>query len=813
MSKRDKRHGHRPAGSTPATLEELRVRVESLIAGGRARDALDVAKQFVKGAPGAEGQALVLTAYEARVRELLAQGLHDDASALAAVVGERFPAHGARIASLVSQTKAIAAGDLRSVVAEIAKAPPPRRRELEAVLMRELSDPRQLAEAPGLPADDPLRVGARAVALLFVAVTSGPLPAGSLAALDVIPRSSPLAPWKLAIRALDAYYRRADAAALANLDAIPPDSAPARLVPALRHLIGEAGAAEPRSAAAAFLKSVGGERTLLRSPLQQLARALDERDAPGAAVAVERVMALLEPGPPALLRSFVATAISRWLRLELMPRPLLEMLRRRRGPAWRREVERLVALALERAGEWDAAVNAWDGYLTAAIRAGDLPATGPAPSRVLLHMAELFPADLDAVLDAFDVDSEEEIELLVESGELAEYADRGRLLARARDADPDPRVFRALVAHWEARDPQRADAEAEAWRARHPSDLEPLLHLVRAAERRGAERQALELLDQAEALNRMHPEVRQSRFRLLLGSAEERVREGRFALALADLDRLEKEAVAGGDTWVYLCALRCVATRRNGDGPAAVRLYDEMRARLGNPTMLALVESTVAHTFGLEPPVLPEAPPAAEAVPALARAGDLFRGLGRRLTVAPELAARIEGDLTGAAPADLYSLCAVGLDIGRLSLTYAASGEGLATDGPLLHRFLLARGRLLSLADARRDRERALLCLRAARDLAGRARDQAAMREASAGITALGRPREDQPWRRSAIEIEDEPLAAADIARVVAAERASRQAPGFVMGSAKRKRRQGPRRRPLQQDLFDDVLPFMEKHP
>jgi len=70
---------------------------------------------------------------------------------------------------------------------------------------------------------------------------------GRLAALDQVPRHSPLAPWKLLIRALDAYYRRADGAALANLDAIPPRAAPARLVPVLRHLIGEPGALDQRS--------------------------------------------------------------------------------------------------------------------------------------------------------------------------------------------------------------------------------------------------------------------------------------------------------------------------------------------------------------------------------------------------------------------------------------------------------------------------------------------------------------------------------------------------------------------------------------
>src|SRR5262249_60726403 len=92
-----------------------------------------------------------------------------------------------------------------------------------------------------------------------------------------------------------------------------------------------------------------------------------------------------------------------------------------------------------------------------------------------------------------------------------------------------------------------------------PRASEPRLYLVRGAERRGAHQRALALLDLAESINRVHPEVRQSRFRLLLASAERRIREGRFALALADLDRLEKEpAAAIGDAFAYVGAVRSV---------------------------------------------------------------------------------------------------------------------------------------------------------------------------------------------------------------------------------------------------------------
>ena len=92
-----------------------------------------------------------------------------------------------------------------------------------------------------------------------------------------------------------------------------------------------------------------------------------------------------------------------------------------------------------------------------------------------------------------------------------------------------------------------------------------MLYLIRATERRGAIRKALALLADAEALDRVHPEVRQSRFRLLLASTERRLKEGKSALAFDDLDRLAQEPRATeGDYPAYLLALRWIAVQHVG---------------------------------------------------------------------------------------------------------------------------------------------------------------------------------------------------------------------------------------------------------
>ncbi len=71
------------------------------------------------------------------------------------------------------------------------------------------------------------------------------LRADSALALPEVPHRSPLAPWKLLLRAIAAFYRREDALCEKCLAAIEPDAAAARLAPALRALMGQAPALTP----------------------------------------------------------------------------------------------------------------------------------------------------------------------------------------------------------------------------------------------------------------------------------------------------------------------------------------------------------------------------------------------------------------------------------------------------------------------------------------------------------------------------------------------------------------------------------------
>ena len=77
MSKRHKRHpaGPRvegPAGSEPAAW---RSHVEALLTRGKTRDAVEVAKRFYKETRSLDAEVLLVGAYEARIRALMAGGM------------------------------------------------------------------------------------------------------------------------------------------------------------------------------------------------------------------------------------------------------------------------------------------------------------------------------------------------------------------------------------------------------------------------------------------------------------------------------------------------------------------------------------------------------------------------------------------------------------------------------------------------------------------------------------------------------------------------------------------------------------------
>src|SRR5205085_3068858 len=130
------------------------------------------------------------------------------------------------------------------------------------------------------------------------AVTSGPVAEEALA-LPEVSRQSPLAPWKLLVRAIAAYYRRDDALCEKYIAAIEPDSAPARLAPALRALIHHKVALTP--AATTLVKQAGGNLETLRDALKRLDQSLSRRNSKEALQEIRNTVAACSQSEPGLL--------------------------------------------------------------------------------------------------------------------------------------------------------------------------------------------------------------------------------------------------------------------------------------------------------------------------------------------------------------------------------------------------------------------------------------------------------------------------------------------------------------------------------
>ena len=127
MGKHHKRAGKLAQDLAGPGSREWQTRVESLLTARKTREAVEVAKQFLKQSPGPEAEALAVAAYQARIQALLASGMHKEAQALGALVSERFPAYRAQVAPLIHQSE-VSAGNFQTLLTELSMADPPRQR-------------------------------------------------------------------------------------------------------------------------------------------------------------------------------------------------------------------------------------------------------------------------------------------------------------------------------------------------------------------------------------------------------------------------------------------------------------------------------------------------------------------------------------------------------------------------------------------------------------------------------------------------------------------------------------------------------------
>jgi hypothetical protein len=265
-----------PSKEAAFTVAETSIR--QLMAKGRHKSALDRAKELHKAQGTAASEALLLGAYRVRIQDLMQQNLTAEATALLDLVRERHPAAVDRLAGVAAAASA-RTGQLEELVSPLNDPSlcTEHRLTIERAIQEQVSDLAALAECPALPSEHPLRKGAAALRQALEAVTSGPVGEEALA-LPEVSRRSPLASWKMLVRAIAAFYRREDETCRRYLGAIQPEAAAARLVPALQAMLdGTPGTTKP-APSAELVSRISSDVLALRHAIDDLDQAFESAE-------------------------------------------------------------------------------------------------------------------------------------------------------------------------------------------------------------------------------------------------------------------------------------------------------------------------------------------------------------------------------------------------------------------------------------------------------------------------------------------------------------------------------------------------------
>jgi tetratricopeptide (TPR) repeat protein len=712
------------ANSEPAQIREL-------IASRHSKAAVEMAKSLHKRLGTAETEALLLDAYQCRIEDMLRLGMAVEAKMLLQMVGGRFPSSRSRMVDLQREIAA-SDGRLDEIVAPLAADDLSLevRERIETFVRDRVYDLPALAAVSSLRPEHPLRQGAAALVAAFQAVTSGPVD-DDVVSLSQVSRRSALAPWKALIRAIASFYRREDDACKQWLQLVPEDSAPASLIRPLTAMLGTAVTSGFSAAEQRLVSAVGGGSWALRPALETLEQALAAKKRQPLLKAVRVAVAICGQCCP---------KIRERLRQHIVTRSLVQGVSRHEictaiggTPQQDAYFWRLLARTFEHDPDSDSLAEAlfhWEFFRREAIRERWF-APGDLEDGVLsLHMAKLaerlspdpfyeleppWPLRRDRSLGGLGGEDLRSPEMLYE---------------RACRADPHPDAFQAWL-HWANRHRswKAADQVAELWRQARPGDTKPLLYLMESAEKRGAYRKSLEHLESAEELDRLNPEVRRAKLRLLLSAAIRHLRQGKTHLAItAEIERIEAlPDVSEGEVASLAVALRLLCAVIDGDRIAIPHRHDELQALLGSSVSAFVLTQGLAQAANLNgnselPRLELSRFSAREMLTGTTRAVALGDGAGLALP----LPAGWEKPLLSAldqpnCPIDPTQMLVLGegaLSSGATMLAYAASAAGLAQGGSDA-RFLFLRGRVLPPWQPQRQEG----CFRAALELARRERN------------------------------------------------------------------------------------------
>ena len=546
--------------------------IRQLIINGKSKTALDNAKEFHKKQGNAASEALLVEAYLARIQALSDQNLAVEAASLIALVRERFPSAKERFDAL-SATASARGGNLDELLGPLSDPglSAERRAPIEQVIQNQVTDLAALAACAALPPEHGLRQAAAAIDKAFSAVTSGPVTDEQIALAEVSHRS-PLAPWKLLIRAIAFFYRNDDKSCEEYLEAIRPESAPGRLVHAMRAMLDAMPAANLKPAEAALLSRSRVELAGLRAALVKLDNVFAHGNDPGQVFkAVRDAVRECRLGAPDLLARLQQLVC---VRTEVAGLDFERMIVALDGTPRRDALFfRELAQALESTGDSEDLIQAcqwWDDFRQEAVREGWFADRGIEVAALYLHMASVLGRMPPRLLRELQRPAGR-----ASSGESNYFQYPEQLYERACLIDPHPDAFSQWLRWARANSIRQAEDVARVWNKAIPPAIDPLLFLMEQAEKRNAFPTAISWLDKAEKIDAVSPAVRSARFRLLAAAALRHLQQKKPHLAsqrLAELAALPQSQQ--GDRTAFLATLRFLIAfvSRDKAGAEAARL-------------------------------------------------------------------------------------------------------------------------------------------------------------------------------------------------------------------------------------------------
>jgi tetratricopeptide (TPR) repeat protein len=705
--------------------------VRKLIAEGNDKTALEQAKQIHKACGTAVSEALLVDAYAGRIRSLLRRNLTLEAQSLVELVRQRYPSSRTRLSDLISSVSA-RSGRLDDLVRPLndPALDAAQRAAIERALQHEISDLAALARCEALSVEHPLRRAAAALERALIGATSGPMTEDALAIPEVSHRS-PLAPWKLLVRAVASFYRGEDESCRRCLDAIDPEAAPARLVPALRAML-EGGGVAPLSPAAESLRARVTRESSLRSALDALDQAFAAGGRGRILKAIRPVVEECQRSAPDQLDSLRQHISVRCAVADLDPAKVAAAMG---GPS-RHDATflRLFARALEETHDAEKIVIAchvWEEFREVAAREGWFPPNGAESAALALHAADLLRGLPEGLLRELRYSLRSKAE---NRGERISFALPEELYQRACALDPHPEAF----AQWMEWASQSGGSEqvAATWHRLRPQDIEPLLHLMKTAEARGAFQSALSHVSKAERIDSLHPEVRTARLRLMTANALRHLHKKKHALASADVGALAAlPEMQQGDRRAFLAALRCIVSTLSGKEEDATASRAEVERLLESGTAAAVLLSAIAGAakqralWPLGPIETLSAQERTTLPVILARVAALAADVRVKVELPGPWMLEVANQFPAGRPTlntgQLLLLAELALRVNQFELAYAVSAEGLERGGATEARFLLLRARSVTGAVDRR-----VICAKAAAELARHQQDTVLVEEA-----------------------------------------------------------------------------------